>query len=148
MTTCGVLGQDPKPEDRNAVKQKVKEAIKGMKEQNVYRYQIGGTGVFTEIVMEVLTEEKEKDPFIRVTQVLPCPESTFGFETSPLCEKSERIDKNADELIFLSPTYQEDCFFMRDLRIISVSKYLLCYFPLPDERTEYINDKEKNIVFI
>ena len=144
-TTCGVLGQDPKEEERESVKQRVREAIKDLKKQGVCHYQIGGSGVFTEIVMEVLKEEKGEDPFIRITQVLPCPECTFGFEESPLCEKTERIEKNADKLLFLHPTYVPDRISERDLRLISGSKYILCYFPEKEELEDYM-DKDSKIV--
>lgn len=124
--------------DREKLKRLLSETVALLRGKGVKHFLLGGSGEFTEIAWEVILEEKKKNPLINATQILPCPESAYGFTGEAPCGKTERIEKGANELIFLTPTYKEDCVFLRDLRLISESKYVVYHLPKESALKEYL----------
>ena len=73
---------------------------------------------------------------VKLIACIPCPEQSFNFSESNL-RRYERIIKNSDEVIYISPHYFEGCMLKRDRFMVDNCDVLVCYLRKNNGGTYY-----------
>ncbi len=124
-------------EEREAIAKKLAYLVERLiVERGVEVFWAGGALGFDMLAAETVLAMKKKFPHIRLHLMLPCPEQADRWNERDAA-KYRRILELADYVEYASPTYVVGCMHERNRRLVTNSRYCLCYLTKSNGGTAY-----------
>ncbi len=95
-------------------------------ESGVFLFQSGGAMGFDLLAARVVLAAREKNPSVRLHMLLPCRDQTQHWPKKLRLEY-ESILSLADEVTYISDSYNEFCMHKRNHALVESADILLCY---------------------
>ena len=94
--------------------------------EGITRFCIGGALGFDTLCAKIVLEEKKKNAFIEFILILPCKEQTRNWNKKDVLVYEE-IKHCADEVIYISESYEKGCMLRRNRELVDRSRCCICY---------------------
>lgn len=130
--TCCFTGHRTIPrEEIGRLQFALQAQISALAEKGITIFYCGGALGFDTLAAEAVLQAKKEHPAIRLHLALPCPEQAERWLAEDVA-RYEKIKRQADEVVFLSPRYAYGCMQKRNRYMVDCSCVCIAYL-LPEQ---------------
>lgn len=135
---CCFTGHRAIPSDKSKeLAQRIKDGIEYLyANMGVTTFFSGGALGFDTLAAEAVIEKRKRHPNLRLVIVVPCRDQAARWSAADKA-RYERINRNADEVIYLAERYFNGCMHQRNRYMIDHSAYCICYLTKQTGGTTY-----------
>ena len=125
------------------------ETVDTLIASGVTRFCSGGAMGFDLLAAEFVLEKKKNGADITLSMILPCRDQASRWPAATR-RRYDAVLQNADEVIYISESYDQFCMHLRNRRLVDESDILLCYLVREASGTAFTRncaiDRDKKII--
>lgn len=125
------------------------ETVDTLIASGVTRFCSGGAMGFDLVAAELILEKKQNGANITLSMILPCRDQANRWPAATR-RRYDAVLQNADEVVYISESYDQFCMHLRNRRLVDESDILLCYLVREASGTaftrNYAIDRDRKII--